>query len=189
MSRVSERIFEKLDRFSNTIERFSSAMEKIPRVAEMAGVAIFAARASERVGGRAIDGAIGGIVADGLAHSQLAGNLIAGTALGAYFSAIGLLNILPFGLPVIADENLIGAGGTVLDPTNVYSGLEPLEEIVSIGECYQGGGTVMRVIPNTALCVCAFPPPDPGPDRPVDPNRPIGPGRITRERITKGSEF
>ena len=175
-------MFEKLERLSSTATKLSEALSKIPRAAEMLGVAMFAARASERVGGKAVDGAIGGIVADGLAHSELANNFIFGTALGAYFTTIGLINILPFGPPVIADPeaNITGAGGTTLDPKNVYDGLAPNEKVVTIQECYQAGGTVQRVIPQTALCVCALPPPPPlppheggGSDRPIRPNRPV----------------
>lgn len=88
-------VLDKLDRFSQMIERVSGLADKIPRLAEMFGVALLAGRASENLGGRFQDGAIGGIVADGLAHSQLPNNQVGGIALGTYFAGLGVLAIAP----------------------------------------------------------------------------------------------
>ena len=158
---MSDRVLEKLERFADIGTKFTQLMDKIPRVAEMAAVAIFAGRASERVGGTFANGALGGIAADGLAHSQIPNNQIGGLALALYFSAIGLMNMLPGGPPVLdplteaQKQNLVGAGGTTLDPSNVYSGLAENEKIMSAQDCGKQGGTVVRIVPRTGLVVCA----------------------------------
>ena len=181
-----EQVLEKLERVAHIGERFSGLADKIPRLIGMAGTAFFAGKASERVGGTFEMGAIGGAVAHDLAHSQLPNNQLGGIALAAYLSAIGLLNILPMGPPTVLDidpdANIIGAGGTVLDPKNVYGGLAPNEATMSIVDCYAAGGTVVRVIPQSALCVCALPPPPPPPphEAPGVPLPPFRPGKIIR---------
>ena len=144
-------VLDKLDRLSQMAQRFEGLIDKIPRLAEMFGVALFAGRASERLGGRFSDGAIGGIVADGLAHSQLPNNQIGGVALGAYMSAIGLLNLLPEGGPFV--DFSPSAGGTVFGPTPTG------EKIVTVTgqECFRLGGTVVQPIRDTNLVVCRLP--------------------------------
>lgn len=88
-------VLEKLDRFTQAIQRLEGIADKIPRLAEMFGVAFLAGRASERLGGDFATGAIGGIVADGLAHSRIPNNQVGGIALGTYFSALGILTVAP----------------------------------------------------------------------------------------------
>lgn len=92
---MSTQVLEKLERMAEIAERIEGLIDKIPRFAEMLGIALFAGRASEKVGGRFEDGAIGGIIADGLAHSQLPNNQIGGAALGVYFASLGLLTVTP----------------------------------------------------------------------------------------------
>lgn len=88
-------VLEKLERLTKMAERLEGWADRIPRLAEMFGVALLAGRASERLGGRFQDGAIGGIIADGLAHSQLPNNQVGGIALGTYFAGLGVLAIAP----------------------------------------------------------------------------------------------
>lgn len=88
-------VLDKLDKLSQMAQRLESLIDKIPRLAEMFGVALLAGRASERMGGRFSDGAIGGVIADGLAHSQLPNNQVGGIALGTYFAGLGVLAIAP----------------------------------------------------------------------------------------------
>lgn len=76
-------------------ERLEGLAKTMPRLVEMFGVALFAGRASERLGGRFMDGALAGAVADGLAHSRFPHNQVGGIALGTYLSGVGLLNIAP----------------------------------------------------------------------------------------------
>ena len=144
-------MFDKLERLAGMAERLGDLADKIPRLAEMFGVAFFAGRASERLGGRFSDGVIGGIVADGLAHSQLPNNQVGGIALGAYMSAIGLLNLLPEGGPVV--DFSPSAGGTVFGP--VPTG----EKTVTVTgqECFRLGGTVIQPVRNTNLVLCRIP--------------------------------
>ena len=101
-------VLGKLDRLTQMAERLEGWADRIPRLAEMFGVALIAGRASERMGGSFSDGAIGGVVADGLAHSQLPNNQVGGIALGTYFTGLGLLAIAPsdpFGsLPSVVNE-------------------------------------------------------------------------------------
>lgn len=88
-------VLEKLDRLTQMAERLEGLARTVPRLAEMFGVALLAGRASENLGGRFEDGAIGGIIADGLAHSQLPNNQVGGIALGTYFAGLGILSIAP----------------------------------------------------------------------------------------------
>ena len=88
-------VLDKLERLAGMAERFEGLARTLPRLAEMFGVALLAGRASERLGGSFSDGAIGGVIADGLAHSQLPNNQVGGIALGTYFAALGALTIAP----------------------------------------------------------------------------------------------
>jgi len=185
-----EQMLEKLERVAEIGERLSGLADKIPRLVGMAGVAVFAGKASQRVGGSFEMGALGGAVAHDLAHSQLPNNQLGGLALAAYLSAVGLLNILPMGPPTVTEpDDIVGAGGTVLDHANVYSGLEPNEQIMMIQDCGAVGGTVVRVIPHSALCVCALPPPPQlPPHEGGEPRPPVG--RIMRYKPpTKGELY
>ena len=160
---MSDVVLDRVERLAEALSKFEGILDKIPRVAEMLGVAYFAGKASERLGGPFDLGALGGVVADGLAHSQVPNNQIGGIALAAYFTSIGLLNMLPNGPPTVPplkdDSAIVGAGGTVLDPANVYSGLGPTERIMdSAQECLQVGGTVVRHFTRSALVVCSIPP-------------------------------
>lgn len=92
-------VLEKLDRLTMMAERLEGLARTLPRLAEMFGVAFLAGRASERLGGDFGTGAIGGIVADGLAHSRIPNNQVGGIALGTYFSALGILTIAPTEVP------------------------------------------------------------------------------------------
>ncbi len=95
MSTASDRILTKMERLAGIAERFQGLAVTLPRFVEMLGVSMLAGRASERVGGQFMDGAIAGAVADGLAHSNLPNNPIGGIALGAYFAGLGLLTVAP----------------------------------------------------------------------------------------------
>lgn len=163
---MSEKALKNVERFASALEKIGDVLEKLPRLIEMGAVSYFAGKASVRVGGSFEMGALGGAAADGLAHSQLPNNQIGGIALAAYFAAIGFFNILPAGkptLPPVVDDSELppGAGGTVLDPDNIWSGLESTEKVVPFDECVPFGGTVVRPIPKTNLVVCRFPPPPP----------------------------
>ncbi len=129
-------VLEKLDRLTQMAERLEGWADRIPRLAEMFGVALFAGQASERMGGRFSDGAIGGIIADGLAHSQLPNNQVGGIALGTYFAGLGLLAIAPsdpFGsLPPVVHE--------IMSPTEVPKIVTNLTR----EECTAQGGVVIE---------------------------------------------
>lgn len=88
-------VMEKLERLTSMAERLEGLARTLPRLAEMFGVAFLAGRASERLGGDFATGAIGGVVADGLAHSRIPNNQVGGIALGTYFSALGILTVAP----------------------------------------------------------------------------------------------
>lgn len=92
---MSESSLDKLERLASILERLEGVMDKIPRLVELLGVAVFAGRASHNLGGSFVNGAIGGAVADGLVHSNLPHNQIGGVALGTYFAALGVLNLVP----------------------------------------------------------------------------------------------
>lgn len=184
-----EIVLDRLERLAVTVQKFEGFLDKIPRVVGMLGTAYFAGKASQRVGGPFELGALSGAVAHDLAHSQLPNNQFGGIALAAYLSAVGLLNLLPFGIPTVPplvpdpdDPAIVGAGGTVLDPKNVYSGLEENEEIMQQGDCLAAGGTIVRHFTKSALVVCALPPPVPVEIEPIFTpiDRPIRPGGIRR---------
>lgn len=129
-------VLDKLERLAGMAERFGDLADKIPRLAEMFGVALLAGQASERLGGRFQDGAIGGIIADGLAHSQLPNNQVGGIALGTYFAGLGVLAIAPddpFGtLPPVVNE--------ILTPTDVPNIVTNLTR----EQCTAQGGVVIE---------------------------------------------
>lgn len=129
-------VLEKLERMTEIAERVEGLIDKIPRLAEMFGVALLGGRASEKVGGRFEDGAIGGIIADGLAHSRLPNNQIGGAALGAYFAALGLLTVAPITSPwsnlpeveittALTREECAAQGGVVIESMLSFFGLVP----------------------------------------------------------------
>lgn len=122
-------VLEKFERISNAIEKFSGIADKIPRLIELAGVSIFAGRAAERLGGDFTSGALSGAVADGLAHSNLPHNQLGGVALGAYFAALGVINLLP--------PSVFGDGPDT-------EGCEEVFETIGIRECGQRGGVVHK---------------------------------------------
>jgi hypothetical protein len=132
-------------------ERLTGLTDKIPRIAEMLGVALFAGRASGRLGGRFLDGAVGGIVADGLAHSQLPNNQVGGIALGVYMAGIGLMNILPEGGPAV--DFSPAAGGSVFAP--VPTGERTITTTPK--ECIESGGVIIQAVVGTPYVVCRLP--------------------------------
>lgn len=119
------RTIENLERLAGVAEKFTGLVDKLPRFLEMFGVAVFAGRASKVLGGDFNAGALGGIVADGLAHSNLPHNQIGAIPLAAYFSAIGLINAFVEGDEDDTDKETIvrqmtagecvAAGGRILD--------------------------------------------------------------------------
>lgn len=128
------------ERFGTTLEKLGGLAEKVPRFVEMVGLALFAGRASENAGGRFVDGAVAGAVADGLAHSRLPNNQIGGVALGVYLSGVGLLNILP---PELWEEQ---------EQTDPVTG-EPLPTARVVGvhnraACDAMGGTYIETLPS-----------------------------------------
>jgi hypothetical protein len=88
-------VLDKLERLAEIGERLEGFTKYVPRLVEMFGVAFLAGKASQTLGGDFATGALGGAIADGLAHSQLPNNQIGGIALGTYFSALGILTIAP----------------------------------------------------------------------------------------------
>lgn len=97
---------ENIERLASAMEKMSGFFDKIPRFLEMVGVAFLAGRAAESLGGDFTGGAIGGVVADGLVHSNLPHNQIGAVPLATYFTALGLLNLrgeAPVDVPTSSD--------------------------------------------------------------------------------------
>lgn len=145
---------ERIDRLSETIARFENLIDKIPRLLEMFGVAFFAGKASENIGADFQTGAIGGIVADGLAHSNLPHNQIGGLALGTYFASIGLLNVIPFGIeelpPLIPDFEKIREEWTI-PPELQYK-----IKLMLYNDCIRTGGKIVKEGPH-GIVWCELP--------------------------------
>ena len=146
---MSDQVLEKLERVAGIAEKFNKAMDKLPRLLGMAGTGLFAGRASKRLGGDFATGAISGMVAHDLAHSQLPNNQIGGVALAVYLSAVGLLNVIPtvpFDIPPILE---------LLDPSrNLETFIDALpfnEKVMSRADCIAEGGTVVMAFPLPGL--------------------------------------
>lgn len=110
-------VLEKLDRLTQMAERLEGLARTVPRLAEMFGVALFAGRAAERLGGRFSDGALSGVVADGLAHSSFPHNQVGGITLGSYFAGLGLLNIAP---PMVWEGDPVPEPDKTPEPVSDY---------------------------------------------------------------------
>lgn len=134
---MSESSLDKLDRLASILERLEGVMDKIPRIAELLGVVVLAGRASEKLGGSFVDGAVGGAVADGLVHSNLPHNQIGGVALGSYFTALGILNVVPSGIS-FGDDAPEGFDDRVM--TEV--------------DCENAGGEIVNTMPGSPLILC-----------------------------------
>ena len=129
-------VLDKLERLTQIAERLEGWADRIPRLAEMFGVALFAGRASEKLGGSFSDGAIGGIIADGLAHSQLPNNQVGGITLGTYFATLGVLTIAPD--PVAPLTEFFGVTPEKLQAPNIVTDLTPEECAAQGGVWIQG---------------------------------------------------
>lgn len=110
-------VLDKLERLTQMAERLEGLVKHVPRLAEMFGVAMFAGRAAERLGGRFADGVLSGVVADGLVHSNLPHNQYGGITLGAYFAGLGLLNIAP---PMVWEGDPVTPPGEEPEPVSDY---------------------------------------------------------------------
>lgn len=97
-------VLDKMERLVGMAERLEGLAKVVPRLAEMIGVAVLAGRASERLGGDFATGALGGVVADGLAHSRIPNNQIGGVSLATYFTALGILTVAPLGEGVTQED-------------------------------------------------------------------------------------
>ena len=181
---MSERVFEKIDRFSSTMERFTGALNKIPRVAGMLGTAFFAGTASKSLGGDFNVGALGGIVAHDLAHSELPNNQIGGLALGAYFTAIGLLNVIPFApdIPIIPDVEAIREEWAI-SPAQQWTPETGGIKAMLHDQCIAAGGTIVKEGATHGLVWCELPPTiviPPNSGRRPQPTPPVIPPRRGR---------
>lgn len=127
-------VLDKMERLAGMAERLGDLADKIPRLAEMFGVAFLAGKASEKLGGDFAMGALGGIVADGLAHSNIPHNQVGGVSLGTYFAALGVLTLTPGGVEQFTTPRIVTSltreecatqGGVVIESFLSSIGLAP----------------------------------------------------------------